>query len=310
VPPVKALVWIVAGLALAVGAALFVIAQPLAGEGPRWEGPPADAGRLEQLVRALSGLGRRDDEAGMGRAADFVRAQLQATGIDSMVQDYRFENGSYRNVIVQMGPATPQRLVIGAHDDVRGPFPGADDNASGTAGLLELARLFKAHPPPLRTELVFYAREEVKGMGSEVHARSVRPEEIRAMVVLEMIGCFGEPQKFPFPGMRRIYPAQGDYIVVVGRPQDFALVRTLKRGLASTGIGVESINAPERIRGVGNSDHRNYWQRGISAAMVTDTAWYRNPRYHTARDTPDTLDYARMARVVEGVAAAVSAIPR
>jgi Zn-dependent M28 family amino/carboxypeptidase len=213
-------------------------------------------------------------------------------------------------VIVQLGPETPQRLVIGAHYDVRGPFPGADDNASGTAGLLELARLLKALPPPLRLELVFYPREEVDGNGSAEHARSVRPEEVRAMLVLEMIGCFDQPQKFPFPQMQRIYPAEGDYIVVVGRPKDFSLVRTLKRGIASTGLSVESINAPESVPGIGLSDHRNYWLRGITAAMITDTAWYRNPRYHTARDTPDTLDYARMARVVEGVAAAVSAIPR
>jgi hypothetical protein len=307
---VKVLAWVLIGVSLLVAGALFVIAQPLAGRGPRWAGPPADPGRLERIVRALVALGRRDDVSGMERAAEFLRARLRELGIDPLTQDYRFANGTYRNVIVRLGPETPQRLVIGAHYDVRGPFPGADDNASGTAGLLELARLLIALPPPLRLELVFYPREEVDGMGSAEHAGSVRPEEVRAMVALEMIGCFDQPQKFPFPQMQRIYPARGDYIVVVGRPKDFSLVRTLKRGIASTGLAVESINAPESVPGIGFSDHRNYWLRGITAAMITDTAWYRNPRYHTARDTPDTLDYARMARVVEGVAAAVSAIPR
>lgn len=306
----KVLALLLAGVLLLIAAALYIIVQPLAGEGPRWEGPPADPGRLERAVRALVAPGRRDDETGMARAAEVIRARLRNLGLESTTQDYRFDKGTWRNVIVQLGPDTQKRLVIGAHYDVRGPFPGADDNASGVAGLLELARLFKARPPLLRTELVFYPREEVNGMGSAEHARSLQPGNVRAMVVLEMIGCFDQPQKFPFPQMERIYPAQGNYIVVVGRPGDFSLVRTLKRGIAATGLPVESINAPESVPGIGNSDHRNYWLRGINAAMITDTAWYRNPRYHTAGDTPETLDYERMARVVEGVAAAVSAIPR
>src|SRR5437667_158057 len=96
----------------------------------------------------------------------------------------------------------------------------------------------------------------------------------------------------------------------VDGPRDFFLTRTVKRGLASTAIPVESINAPESIPGIGNSDHRNYWVQGMSAVMITDTAWYRNPRYHTAQDTPETLDYARMLQVVDGVAAALSSIAR
>jgi hypothetical protein len=130
------------------------------------------------------------------------------------------------------------------------------------------------------------------------------------MVVLEMIGCFTGPQKFPLAALKWLYPERGDYIVVVGRPQDFRLVRRIKRGLSGAGAKVESIDAPESIPGVGNSDHSSYWRAGITAAMVTDTAWYRNPRYHTAEDTPDTLDYVAMAKVVEGVAIAVSEIPR
>jgi Peptidase family M28 len=291
-------------------AAWVLVVQPLAGKGPPWQGPPADAARLQATVRGLVALGRRDDEAGMARAAAFLEAQLRALGLSPAAQDYRFDNGHYRNLIVSFGPEGGQLLVIGAHYDVRGPYAGADDNASGTAGLLELARLFRAHPPQSRVDLVFYPREEVSGMGSEVHAKSLRPDEVRGMVVLEMIGCFDQPQQFPFKLLGWLYPSQGNYIVVVGRPRDFALVRKLKRGIASTGLGVESIDAPEAVRGIGNSDHRSYWRQGIRAAMVTDTAWFRNPRYHTAQDTPDTLDYVRMAQVVDGVAAAVSAIPR
>lgn len=306
----KVLAWLLAVAVLAIAAVLFVVVQPMAGKGPQWSGPPADPERLHESVRSLIALGPRNDVAGMTRAADWIVAQVAALGLTPSAQDYRFGNATYRNVIVQVGPATPQRIVVGAHYDVRGPNPGADDNTSGTAGLLELARLLKERPPPMRTELVFYPREEVDGMGSEVHARSLQPAEVRAMVVLEMIGCFEGPQKFPLPALKLLYPEQGDYIVVVGRPRDFALVRTVKRAIASTGLGVQSFNAPEAIPGIGNSDHRNYWLRGMTAAMITDTAWYRNPRYHTARDTDDTLDYVRMAKVVEGAAAAVSNIPR
>lgn len=300
-------------LVVLAGAALvYGMVQPWAGAGPRWDGPRADSGRLHETVRALVALGPRHDHAGMARAADWIRAQLSALGIAPRTQDYRFANGDYRNVIARFGPPTPQRIVVGAHYDVHGPYEGADDNASGIAGLLELARLLREKPPPMRTELVFYPREEVDGMGSEVHARSLTRGEVRAVIVLEMIGTFSGEQKFPFAALKLLYPAEGDYIVVVGRPRDFLLTRTVKRGLASTAIPVESINAPESIPGIGNSDHRNYWLQGMSAVMITDTAWYRNPRYHTAQDTPETLDYARMLQVVEGTAAAVHslAIPR
>jgi len=306
----RLLVVLIALLLLLLLVVVLVVAQPFAGRTPRWAGPPADPERLHATVRALAALAPRNDEAGMARSAAWIAAQLTALGLPPSFQDYRFDNGNYQNLTVQLGPQTAQRLVIGAHYDARGPFPGADDNASGTAGLLELARLFAAHPPPLRTELVFYPREEVDGMGSSWHAQTLRPGEVRAMIVLEMIGCFSGPQKFPLAALKLLYPAQGDYIVVVGRPRDFALVRAVKRGIASTGVGVQSFGGPESIPGIGNSDHRNYWRAGITAAMVTDTSWYRNPRYHTAQDTPDTLDYLRMAQVVEGVAAAVSALPR
>jgi Zn-dependent M28 family amino/carboxypeptidase len=102
-----------------------------------------------------------------------------------------------------------------------------------------------------------------------------------------------------------VYPSRGDYIVVVGRVGDAALVRRVKRGLRAGGGRVESINAPRSIPGIDFSDHANYWDAGMPAVMITDTSFYRNPRYHTASDTPDTLDYLRMAQVVEGVAATV-----
>ena len=300
-------------LALAAGALIFTITQPVLGAGARWDGLRADPRRLEAAVRSLVGLGKRNTRAGMEQAAAWITGQLSALGLKPADQVYRFDNDDYRNIVVALGPDTPKRIVVGAHYDVAGPHPGADDNASGVAGLLEIARLLHDRPPPMRTELVFYPNEEppafhTKGMGSSVHARSLRPEEVRAMIGLEMIGCFSGVQQFPAATLKLLYPALPDYIVVVGRPGDGALVRAVKRAMRGAGAEVRSINAPREIPGIDFSDHANYWNAGMPAVMITDTAFYRNPRYHTALDLPDTLDYAAMAKVVEGVAAAVHAL--
>lgn len=298
-------------VALAASAALVLVTQPVLGRAPPWSGPRADPLRLAASVRGLVGLGPRNTHSGMERAAAFIREQLSGYSISE--QGYRFDHENYRNVIVSLGPRTPQLLVAGAHYDTAGPFPGADDNASGVAGLLEIARLLRERPPALRTELVFYPNEEPpafhsRGMGSFIHASSLRPEEVRAMIGLEMIGCFSEKQLFPLSALKLLYPSEGNYIVVVGRPGDFALVRSVKRALLSAGAPVRSINAPRSIPGIDFSDHANYWNAGMPAVMITDTAFYRNPRYHTALDTPDTLDYTTMAKVVDGVAAALHAL--
>jgi hypothetical protein len=293
-------------IAIAVVALALVMVQPLLGDGPRWRGPPAEPARLSGFVDALVALGPRNDAAGQARAADFIRARLADVPVEE--QRYTVQGESFRNLIVRLGPDTTERIVIGAHYDVHGPYPGADDNASGAAALFELARLLREKQLPVRTELAWYSNEESGFLGSSVHARSATG--VRAMIALEMLGCFGQPQQFPFAALGLLYPSWGDYIVVVGRFQDAPLVRAVKAALAANGAAVRSIDAPEVIPGIGASDHASFWSAGLRAAMVTDTAWYRNPRYHTARDTPDTLDYARMARIVDGIAAWASSVPR
>jgi len=293
-------------LALALGALAIWMVQPLVRAGPRWSGPAAEPERLSRLVHGLVALGPRHDVSGQARAADFVRSHLGRAAVEE--QRYTAGGASFRNLIVRLGPETPERVVIGAHYDARGPNPGADDNASGTAALLEVARLLSGAPLSVRTELAWYSNEEYGLLGSEAHARSV--SGVRAMISLEMLGCFDQPQQFPFSALRLLYPTRGDYIVVVGRFQDALLVRSIKAALRANGASARSIDAPEVIPGIGASDHASFWSAGARAAMVTDTAWYRNPRYHTARDMPDTLDYARMARIVDGLAAWASTVPR
>jgi hypothetical protein len=303
---VRVALWFFGLLALALAALVAAVVQPVLRKGPAWRGPRADASRLSTLVNALVALGPRHDAQGQSRAADFIARQLGDTPFEE--QRYSAHGEQFRNLILRLGPDTPGRVVIGAHYDARGPHPGADDNASGTAALLEIARLLRASPPPSRVELAFYSNEEYGLLGSEAHAAAAR--DVRAMVSLEMLGCFDQPQQFPFGALKLLYPSRGDYIVVVGRLGDALLVRELKAALLGNGAPARSIDAPELIPGIGDSDHSSFWRAGVRAAMVTDTAWYRNPRYHTARDTPETLDYPRMARIAEGVAAWASAIPR
>jgi hypothetical protein len=219
-------------------------------------------------------------------------------------------------------------LVIGAHYDSHGDAsaggqlprgysadthtPGADDNASGVAGLIELARLLGRTPQKRPIELVAYALEEpphfrTEHMGSVWHARSMTDarRDVELMVSLEMIGTFSDApdsQSYPFPGMQHLYSDRGDFIAVVGMMADFNMSRRVKAlMLGASDLPVYSINAPRLIPGIDFSDHRSYWDRGIPAVMVTDTAFMRNKHYHQASDTYEKLDYARMAKVVQGV---------
>ena len=149
------------------------------------------------------------------------------------------------------------------------------------------------------------------GMGSWVHAAALRQAgvSVRAMVSLEMIGYFTDApdsQLFPHPVLALVYPSRGNFITVVGRLGDVALVRRTKSAMrGATDLPVVSINAPTAIPGVDFSDHRSYWAHGYPAVMITDTAFYRNRHYHSPGDTPETLDYGRMAKVVRGVYEAV-----
>ncbi|HKI00626.1 MAG TPA: M28 family peptidase [Thermoanaerobaculia bacterium] len=284
---------------------------------------PVDPARLEAHVRALAGFAPRDEShpENLDRAAAYIRQELRRAG--GRVEDQTFETAgeTYRNVVARFGPETGERLVVGAHYDAAGPYPGADDNASGVAGLIELAHLLGKSPPPLPVELVAYSLEEPpyfgsRAMGSAIHAAALKKQgaRVRAMIGLEMIGYFSdEPgsQQFPAPGLGLLYPSRGNFITVVGKLGQGGLVRRIKKAMRSAGpLPVESITAPTSLPGVDLSDHRNYWAAGYEAVMITDTAFLRNPHYHRDSDRPETLDYRRMAGVVEGVNAAVLALGR
>lgn len=281
---------------------------------------PADPKRLERHVRALSEefVPRNySHPENLARAAEYIFHEWQAYGLKPRYQKFKSGGHDYRNVVVELGPESEERVVVGAHYDAYGELPGADDNASGVAGVLELGRLLAADGGLRgRVELVAYCLEEpphftTSEMGSAVHARSLKAKgvKVKGMLSLEMIGYFTDEknsQEFPLPALKLIYPNEGNFIAVAADMQHRSLTSRVKKsmGRGST-IGVESINAPRSVPGIDLSDHRSYWEEGYPALMITDTAFYRNKAYHTENDTAQRLDYRRMGQVVEGVRQAV-----
>jgi len=302
----------------------FWMTQPLLSRATPNSARTVDPSRLEAHVLKISTeFGPRDFDhpENLDQVAAYIKNELSQTGAFVSEQVYRVRGKSYRNVIAHFGPETEERIIVGAHYDTAGPLPGADDNASGVAGLIELARLLDRQQLKVRVELVAFSTEEppyfgTTGMGSYVHAESLRQQNVRvrAMFNLEMIGYFSDApnsQHFPIGALSALYPSTGNYIAVVGRLSDGLLVRRTKAALRNAApLPVYSINAPQFIPGVDFSDQRNYWHAGYSAVMITDTAFYRNRNYHTADDTAEKLDYKRMAMVVEGVNSIVSELAR
>jgi Peptidase family M28 len=281
-----------------------------------------DPHRLEAHVRMLSETLTPRNAAHpnqLDRVASYVREEFGRAHATVVDQPFHVDGIPYRNVVARYGPETQECVVVGAHYDAAGPYPGADDNASGVAGLLELAAVLGKTSLPRTVELVAYPLEEppffgTAQMGSAIHAHALRHHgvKVRAMFSLEMIGYFtdaAETQNFPLPWLSWRYPSTGNFIAVVGKLGQGGLVRRVERAMAqASSLPVFSLTAPRSLSGVGLSDHVNYWQVGYPAVMITDTAFYRNPHYHTRTDTADTLDYRRMAQVVEGVYAAVQAM--
>lgn len=306
-------------LLLLGGAGLFVLTQPVLSSSNSSKSPTVDAAALRKHVDFLADpkFPRSYPRAeNLDRAADYIRQQFSRSGGTVTEQTYQVDEQTYRNIIVTVGPDTRERIVVGAHYDSYGNMPGADDNASGIAGLIELANvLAKAHLDR-KVELVAYTLEEppnfrTANMGSTVHATALKKNgvNVRAMICLEMIGYFTDKensQEYPVAALKSVYPSKGEFIAVVGSIQDASLTRQVKAAMQSQGtVPVWSINAPPALPGIDFSDHLSYWAQGYDAVMITDTAFYRNKKYHEPADTTDRLDFKRMAEVIAEVSVAV-----
>ena len=314
------------GFVILTAAAVLIVTQPWVSANSGSEQPsPVDSKRLETDTRKLAeDFVPRDwvHTENLDRAAAYIRAEFEKTGAAVQDQVYDMEGRTYRNVIARFGPDSKDPVIVGAHYDAFSELPGADDNASGVAGLIELARLLSRTRLQTRVELVAFTLEEPKtrdgdGLfrseygGSARHVRLLREHGVRPRIFidLEMIGYFSDQtgsQDYPLRFLRWLYPSRGDFVAIVGRIGQGNAVRRVKAAMrGASKLPVYSMSAHEVIEGVDWSDHANYWKAGYAAVMITDTAPNRNRNYHTAGDTPDRLDYGRMAMVVQGVYTAV-----
>ena len=278
---------------------------------------------LEALVHSLAvTIGPRSyqDPANLDAAAGVISQRLASFGYDLTEQAYQAEELAVRNIIAERrGTDQPDRvIVVGAHYDTVVGSPGADDNASGVAVLLELARVHAETRFQKTVRFVAFTLEEPpyfrsRHMGSRTYARSIkeRGEHVEAMLCLESVGYYSqEPgsQSFPFPvfWLRWQYPTTGTFITIVSNDDSQPLQTRVRDGLAShMDLPVETYAGPWWIPGVDWSDHGSFWNEGYPAVMLTDTALFRNPHYHRPTDLPDTLDYRAMSELVHGLAAAL-----
>jgi Zn-dependent M28 family amino/carboxypeptidase len=249
------------------------------------------------------------------RVLDSVANQIHtifALYSDSVrMQEFRVKGKTYQNVIASFGTQFGERIIVGAHYDVCGDQPGADDNASGVAGLLELARLLSGQELKRRIDLVAFSLEEPPyfrspSMGSYIHAKSLFDDNIsvKGMISLEMIGYFSQErrtQDYPIGILKWFYGSRGNYITVVRKFGGGKFSRRFTRSFRDAQLPVKSFKGPRFLPGIDFSDHLNYWNQGFSAVMITDTSFYRNKNYHTRGDTIDTLNFALMTKVIDGV---------
>lgn len=248
----------------------------------------------------------------LNKTADYIRSVFSKYTTNLTEQKYSASGQSYKNIIASFGPENTARIIIGAHYDVCGQQQGADDNASGVTGLLELARMLKDQKLKYRIDLVAFTLEEppffrTAQMGSYVHAKSLTDKKVKVygMISLEMIGYFSDKrnsQTYP-PGVPpEMYGDKGDFITLVTKLDIGDFEKKFCNAFEATkAIKTNRFAGPPSMPGIDFSDHLNYWKFGFNAMMISDTSFYRNKGYHSPADTIETLDLQRMAKVIDGI---------
>jgi len=249
----------------------------------------------------------------LNAASNYLRAFWEKTEYKVRAQTFEVEGMACENLAVEIpGRRNPEEIVlIGAHYDTVSYSPGANDNGSAVAALLELSRLFKSEMPAKTMRFVAFVNEEppffkTRHMGSLVYAKACQQKEerIKAMICLETIGYYRqEPktQKYPFP-LRFFYPATGNFVAVVGNLRSKPLVKSFSQHfMKESDFPVECAALFGFITGIDWSDHWSFWRCGYPAVMITDTALFRYPFYHSHEDTADKLDYHSLSRVTHGL---------
>ncbi len=272
----------------------------------------------DNLVKDVGHLATSIGERNMIRyhaltaAADFLESRFRGMGYNVARQTYQVDGREVANIeAIATNSQAAEIVVVGAHYDSVVGTPGANDNATGVAAVLELARLLTSSPTKRPVTFVLFANEEppyfqTPQMGSFVYARRLREQnvDLKGMIAIETIGYYSdapESQKYP-AGISALYPSTGNFIAFVGNSESQTLLRDSIRAFRkSTKFASEGAAPPGDLPGVGWSDHWSFWQQGWPAVMVTDTAPFRYAHYHLASDTPDKIDFDRTARVVLGL---------
>lgn len=279
--------------------------------------PEGNEANLISTVRYLSEeIGERSfrDLPKLNKTADYIESSLHSFGCIVSRQAFTYEGRTYYNVIGEVKGSHPDKkeiLIIGAHYDTAVGTPGADDNASGVAGLLELARLTALGPAEKTIRFVAFSLEEppvfgTKDMGSYAYAQQTAQEGVKVygMIALEMIGYFCDEkgcQSYP-TGVGWLFPDKGNFISFVGNLSSRSFTHKVKKSFTqAVNLPVETLNTFSSVTGVDFSDHRNFWKFGFDAFMITDTAFNRNRNYHEPGDTWEKLDFKRMNQMITGL---------
>jgi hypothetical protein len=246
----------------------------------------------------------------LNKAASYIKMQFDSFAAPAAFQTYTLDSVEFKNVICSLGPADAERIVIGAHYDACLDQDGADDNASGVCGLLELARLLKQEDLRYRVDFVAYTNEEPPffgsyDMGSYIHAKSLfdNKVKVKGMICLEMIGYYSEEpgsQDYPMFFLEWFYGNKGNFITVAKKyfNGEFAGIIS-KRMKQDQVIPTKSFSAPGWVAGIDLSDHRNYWAFDYRAVMITNTAFNRNKQYHHEGDMASRLNIKNMSLVID-----------
>lgn len=313
-------VWLALMLALAAGLRYMTHMPGSSHAGPLPPLSGAEAELRDRLGRHVSVLAGEIGERNLWRyealkaSADYIEKAFQAAGYEVTSQHYVVHGKAVHNLEAVLPGASPSAeiVVIGAHYDSVAGSPGANDNATGVAALLEIARLLAREQPARSVRFVAFVNEEppffyTQEMGSRVYARRARErgEKIVAMLSLETIGYYTDApgsQHYPFL-FSPFYPDSANFVAFVGNLASRELVQACLASFRSrAAFPAEGIAAPGWMEGIHWSDHWSFWREGYPAIMVTDTALYRYAHYHAQTDTPDKIDYERLARVVAGLA--------
>jgi len=248
----------------------------------------------------------------LNQTAEYIFSVFSQYADTTYYQQFQENGETYMNVVCRLGSENNKPLVVvGAHYDVDGNQEGADDNASGVVGLLELVRILSKERLNYPIEIVAYTLEERPFYltGSNIHAKSLHDAgtPVYGMVGFEMIGYFSDrvqSQSYPIKAMKVIYGSKGNFILLAKKIGEGAFVRQFSKSFKKrTTIKTKSINAP--LKWVNTSDHASYWKYGYDALMITNTAHYRNRNYHRSSDTMETLDIPKMMKVIDATALAI-----